>query len=76
MNVRTEQELVRLCLALMGKYEGLSEAEHALTQGNHAPTPKAEEIVAVRKAIWSGADPLGDAFIALRPATHPRCASC
>lgn len=59
--MRTEPELIGLCLALNGRRDNLSEAELALTT-SASTTTILSSAVAVRRGIARGADPLGDAF--------------
>jgi len=62
----TEQELVALALALGARdVRGWSKAETALA-ATAAATPAARVVSAARAAVRAGADPLGDAFCALR----------
>ena len=56
MNVQTEQELVALCLALIGGHGGLSAAEHKLVKTAPASALKLRDIEAIRKAISRGTD--------------------
>lgn len=64
LNIVNEQQLVGLCLALIGAKADLSRAEQALVRRAIKPTSK--EIQSIRKAITAGFDPLGDFFTALR----------
>ncbi len=72
MNVQTEQELVALCLALIGEQGALSAAERKLAKTVPPSAHKPRDIEVIRKAILLGADPLGDAFSAIRSAALRR----
>ncbi len=74
MNMRTEQELVALCLALIKGHGGLSAAERKLAKSAPASALKSRDIEATRKAIARGTDPLGEAFSSIRSATERRAA--
>ncbi|CCJ50230.1 Eco57I restriction-modification methylase domain-containing protein [Bordetella parapertussis] len=74
MNVQTEQELVALCLALIGGHGGLSAAERKLVKTAPASALKLRDIEAIRKAISRGTDPLGEAFSSIRSAAERRAA--
>jgi hypothetical protein len=74
MNVQTEQELVALCLALIGGQGDLSAAERKLTKAAPASALKPRDINAIRKAISRGSDPLGEAFSLIRSADDRRSA--
>ena len=66
--MRTEAELIGLCLALIGRRDGLSEAESALAATAPAITIADGAVDALRRKIARGADPLGDAFSSIRSA--------
>jgi len=72
--MRTEQELVALCLSLIEGQGGLSAAERKLAKSAPVSTLNARELEAIRKNISRGADPLGDAFSLLRSASERRAA--
>jgi len=74
MNIQTEQELLSLCLALIGGQGSLSAAECKLAKTALASPVESPLVKATRQAIVCGADPLGDAFSLLRPATERRAA--
>ena len=74
MNVQTEQELVALCLALIGGQGCLSAAERKLAKAAPASALKPRDIDAIRKAISRGGDPLGEAFSLIRSAADRRAA--
>lgn len=66
--MRTAGELVRMCVALCGGRAGLSLLERKFANEHAGPPPPKAELAAVRAAILDGADPLGEAFSAIRPA--------
>ncbi len=68
LTIRTQEELAALCRALIDPAMRLTAAERALAPSAGAPRAAA----ALRRAILKGGDPLGDAFIALRPAAERR----
>lgn len=72
MNVQTEQELVALCIALIGGHSVLSAAEQKLAKVGPILAQKSRTVDAVRKAILRGKDPLGEAFSSIRSATERR----
>ncbi|KUR50024.1 hypothetical protein PST407_01534 [Pseudomonas syringae pv. tomato] len=72
MNVQTEQDLVALCVALIGGHGVLSAAERKLSKAAPVVAQKSRDIDAVRKAILRGKDPLGEAFSSIRSATERR----
>lgn len=72
MNVQTEQELVTLCLALLGAQGGLSAAERKLSRNVPVSLPNPQKVQAIRNSILSGHDPLGDAFSSIRSADERR----
>lgn len=74
MNLRTEQDLVSLCLALISGQKGLSLAERRLARTSPTSAFTAREIKTTRTQIADGADPLGEAFSAIRPAVERRAA--
>jgi hypothetical protein len=74
MNMKTEQELVALCLALIEGQDGLSAAERKLAKAVPMSVLKPRAIDTIRKAIARGADPLGEAFSSIRSATERRAA--
>lgn len=74
MNVQTEQELVALCLAVIGRQGGLSTAERKLAKGASVSTLNPRSIETIRKEISRGSDPLGEAFSLIRSAADRRAA--
>jgi len=74
MNLRTEKELVALCLALIGSQGSfsLSATERKLTKTAKGLTFEIRVVEAIRKAILNGADPLGEAFSSIRSAAERR----
>lgn len=65
IDTRSERELAGLCVALgAASVPGWSEQEQALAAAACAPGRR--RLAATREAIEAGADPLGDAFCALR----------
>lgn len=64
--MRTEPELIRLCLALIGRRDDLSKAESALAATTPNVTIADGAVDALRRRIARGADPLGDAFSSIR----------
>lgn len=72
MMLRTEQDLVSVCHALIGDDSGLSAAERRLVKGVEAVDNKA--VQALRRQIARGADPLGEAFASIRSADDRRAA--
>lgn len=74
MNIETEQQLIALCLALIGGQDALSAAERMIATRASASTFKQQDIEAIRKAISGGADPLGEAFSSIRSAAARRAA--
>ncbi|MFD1838933.1 Eco57I restriction-modification methylase domain-containing protein [Paracidovorax cattleyae] len=74
MKLQTEQELVALCLALIGGQGCLSAAERKLAKTAPVLGLKSKDVENIRKAIAQGADPLGEAFSSIRSATQRRAA--
>lgn len=72
LTLQTEQDLAALCHALMDGRGSLSAGERALVKAAAASSPNRGDIDAVRREISGGADPLGDAFAAIRSATERR----
>lgn len=72
MNVQTEQDLVALCVALIGGQGALSVAERKLIKTVPTVELKSRDLDVIRKAILRGKDPLGEAFSSLRSATERR----
>ena len=70
--MKTERELIGLCLALIGRRDNLSEAESALATTSPTTTLGNSAIDAIRREIARGADPLGDAFSSIRSARTRR----
>jgi hypothetical protein len=73
----SEAELAAWCLALAGGGGPLSAPERRLVRalagaGAGVPAVAPCRLDALRQAIRAGADPLGDAFMALRPAAQRR----
>jgi hypothetical protein len=64
--IATTPQLVSIALALAGAEKALSPAERALA-ARVAPCRNARLLTAVRKAILTGRDPLGDAFARINP---------
>ena len=74
MTIHTEQELLALCLALIGRQDGLSAAERKLAKTVRIPASRHPEMEAIRLAISDGNDPLGDIFTSIRTAAERRSA--
>lgn len=72
MKMQTEQELIALCLALIGELSALSMAEHKLAKTAPVLAIKTQDVEAIRTAISHGADPLGEAFSTIRTAPERR----
>ncbi len=72
MKVQSEQELVALCLALIGGQGGLSAAERKLSKTVPTSVFKPQDVDAIRKAISRGSDPLGEIFSLIRSAADRR----
>lgn len=72
--ILTERNLISMCLALLNRPSGLSSAEQKLAKATQASMAlvSPREVAAVRKAIKSCADPLGEAFSIIRPAKERR----
>lgn len=73
-NLQTVQELVAVCLALIGGRGDLSAPERRLAKAFPALAHKPRDIEATRKAIARGSDPLGEAFSMIRSAADRRAA--
>lgn len=69
--IKTERELVALCLALLGPRPELSTAERAVTQGVR-PLADPGLLASTREAIQKAGDPLGSIFLRLRSADARR----
>lgn len=70
--MRTEQDLIGLCLALIDRRDDLSAAERALAATSSEMAPAASTVAAARHTIARDADPLGDAFSSIRNARTRR----
>lgn len=70
--MQTERELIALCLALIDGQAALSAPERRLAKMVPATQINQREVDAARKAILRGADPLGEAFSAIRSAQERR----
>ncbi len=70
--MQTEQELIALCLALIGGQAGLSAPERKLVKSALATPISQREVSAARKSILRGADPLGEVFSKIRSAQDRR----
>jgi SAM-dependent methyltransferase len=72
----TISALVAACVGLMrelpGWHQALSPAEAALVRGSSASDLSPQRLQSLRDAIVRGADPLGEAFLALRGAAQRR----
>ncbi len=68
LTIRTQEELAALCRALIDPAMRLTAAERALARADAPP----RAVAAVRRAVLKGGDPLGEAFMALRPAAERR----
>ena len=68
----SENELAAACGALMGSTRGLSAAEAALLARARGAAIAETRLAALAASVASGADPLGDAFLALRSAADRR----
>jgi len=69
-----EQDLIAMCLALMGWQAGLSAAECKLASTSPAVSLNLRDVDGVRSQILAGGDPLGDAFSTIRSAQDRRAA--
>lgn len=77
MKMQTERDLISICLALLvDEPVTLSTVERKLVKLTQASalTVGQREVDAIRKAILRGADPLGDAFSAIRSPQDRRAA--
>ena len=72
MIVKTEQELVALCLAIISEQDSLSTSEKKLSKASQASALRPQEIALLCDAIARGADPLGDNFSVIRSSTERR----
>lgn len=70
--MQTEQELIALCLALIEGQAELSAPERKLAKTASATPISQREVLAARKSILRGADPLGEAFSKIRSAQDRR----
>ncbi len=70
--MQTEQALIALCLRLIGDQDCLSAAERKVARTAATSDINPREIEGFRKAILRGADPLGEAFTAIRSAQERR----
>lgn len=70
--MRTERELIGLCLALLEAQSSLSASERKLAKTSAAAVLNRLYVDAIRKSIVGGADPLGDAFLSMRTAQARR----
>lgn len=70
--MQTERELIALCFALIDGQAALSAPERKLAKMVPATQINQREVDAARKAILRGADPLGEAFSAIRSAHERR----
>ncbi len=66
MSVKTEKELIALCLALAGGRKALSSSEQDYLKGQEFPRVEISKIEAYRSRIAMGDDPLGEAFLSIR----------
>ncbi|HTV87350.1 MAG TPA: N-6 DNA methylase [Dyella sp.] len=69
--IKTERELLALCLALLGPRPSLSIAERTITKGIR-PLAEPGLVKAAREAIHKAGDPLGAIFLRLRSADARR----
>ena len=76
--MRTERDLINLCITLVGEGVDFSSPERELlasVAGNRrVPASSLDIVEAARAAILRGDDPLGDAFMAIRSAQSRRAA--
>lgn len=70
--MKTEQELIALCLALIEGQSSLSASERKLVKTQPAQTVDPRAVDVFREMMISGADPLGDAFSSIRSAQKRR----
>ena len=70
--MRTEHDIIELCLALIDRRDDLSAAEQELAATSSRVAPAASTVDAARRAIARGADPLGDSFSSIRSARARR----
>ena len=74
MAVKTENELIGLCLALVGGRKALSSGEQDFVKGQEFPRVEHSTIEAYRSRIAMGEDPLGEAFLSIRSSDSRRAA--
>ena len=72
--MQTEQDLARLCIALIGDASTLSVAECGLAPTRQKSLLDPFDVDVLRAAIKGGADPLGDAFSLIRSTQERRAA--
>jgi predicted RNA methylase len=70
--MRTEQQLIALCVALLNRQSSLTEAERRLASTAEESAIADQDAGAIREAIAKGADPLGEIFSSVRPASERR----
>ena len=70
--IQTEIDLVAACLALLDGAKGLAAPERALASTAKGTAVPMSALVALRRAIEAGSDPLGDAFSTIRSALDRR----
>lgn len=72
MPIQTEQELIAICLAIIGKQSLLSAPERKLAKAALLRPVIRREVNDVRKAILCGSDPLGEIFSSIRSSQDRR----
>lgn len=72
MMLKTSDQLIGMCMALIGKGSSLSSHEQLLVESVKAGSVSAIEKRTCEKLIKKGTDPLGEAFIAIRFAPERR----
>ncbi len=70
--IQSQSELIAVCLSLIASKAVLSADERALVASSEKSLFHAQVVASVREGILSGADPLGEAFSALRSAAERR----
>lgn len=70
--LQTENDLIAVCVALIGDAKKLTPAERQLVNAATATTVTAADLKTVRSQIQKGNDPLGDAFGLIRSAAMRR----
>lgn len=73
MTIQCEQDLIRLCLGLIGNQDMLTPQERQVGTGEQVSTPVfRRRLASLRQQIMRGKDPLGEAFSKVRSAQDRR----